>query len=69
MEAIYSSETSIEFQRTTLRYIPEASTLHNHRCDNLKSYTEVVKLGGYGFMHVKAATLLLFSKNFWELHP
>jgi hypothetical protein len=38
MEAIYSSETSVDFQRTTRRYIPEDSTLHNHRSENLKSY-------------------------------
>jgi hypothetical protein len=37
MEVIFSSETSTDFQRTTLRYIPEDSTLHNHRCENLKS--------------------------------
>jgi hypothetical protein len=37
-EAICSSETSVEFERTTQRYIPEDSTAHNHRCDNLKSY-------------------------------
>jgi hypothetical protein len=39
MEAIYSSEKSVDFQRNTGRYIPEGSTLHNHRCENLKSYT------------------------------
>jgi hypothetical protein len=38
MEAIYSSERSVDFQRTTRRYIPEDSSLHNHRCENLKSY-------------------------------
>jgi uncharacterized membrane protein len=38
MEAICSSEKSIDFQRTTRRYIPEDRTLHNHRCENLKSY-------------------------------
>jgi hypothetical protein len=38
MEAICSFESSVDFQRTTLRYIPEDSTLHNHRCDKLKSY-------------------------------
>jgi hypothetical protein len=26
--------------RTTWRYIPEHSALHNHRCKNLKSYTD-----------------------------
>jgi hypothetical protein len=38
MEALFSSETSIDIERTTRRYIPEDSTLHNHRCENLKSY-------------------------------
>jgi hypothetical protein len=38
MEALRSSETLADFQRTTRRYIPEDSTLHNHRCENLKSY-------------------------------
>jgi hypothetical protein len=33
-----SSETSVNFQRTAPRYIPEDRTLHNHSCDNLKSY-------------------------------
>jgi hypothetical protein len=27
MEATYSSETSVDFQRTTRRYIPEDSTM------------------------------------------
>jgi hypothetical protein len=38
VEAIYSSETSADFQRSTQRYIPEDSTFHNHRSENLKSY-------------------------------
>jgi hypothetical protein len=38
MEATCSSETSVDIQRTTRRYIPEDSTLNNHRCENLKSY-------------------------------
>jgi hypothetical protein len=38
MEAIFSSETSLNFQRNIQRYIPEGSTLHNHRCENLRSY-------------------------------
>jgi hypothetical protein len=36
MEAICSSETSVDTQRTTRRYIPEDGTLHNHHCENLK---------------------------------
>jgi hypothetical protein len=38
MEAIRSSETSGATQRTTGRHNPEDDTLHNHRCENLKSY-------------------------------
>jgi hypothetical protein len=38
MEAICSSETLVDFQRNTRRNIPENDTLHNHRCENLKSY-------------------------------
>jgi hypothetical protein len=33
-----SPEKSVEFQQTTRRYIPEDRKLHNHRCENLKSY-------------------------------
>jgi hypothetical protein len=36
MEAICSSEMSVDTQRTTRRYIPEDGTLHNHRCENLR---------------------------------
>jgi hypothetical protein len=39
MEAICSSETSVETQQTTRRHIPEDDTLPNHGCENLKSYT------------------------------
>jgi hypothetical protein len=38
MEAIYSSETSVDFQRTTLRYILEDIILRKYRCENLISY-------------------------------
>jgi hypothetical protein len=33
-----STETSNDFQWITRCYIPEDRTLHNYRCDNLKSY-------------------------------
>jgi hypothetical protein len=42
MEATCSSETSVDFQRTTRRYIPEERILHNSRCENLKSYRGVL---------------------------
>jgi hypothetical protein len=38
MEAIFSSETSVDSQWTTWRYIPDGGTLHSHHCENLKSY-------------------------------
>jgi hypothetical protein len=38
MEAKCSSETTVDFQQTTLRYIPEYRNLHNHRYEYLKSY-------------------------------
>jgi hypothetical protein len=33
----YVPRKVVDFLRTTRRYIPEDSTLHNHRCENLKS--------------------------------
>jgi hypothetical protein len=44
MEALCSSETSGATQRTTRRHIPEDDTLHNHRCENLKSYNIIVTI-------------------------
>jgi hypothetical protein len=32
-----SSEKLVAFQRTTRCYIPQDRSLHNHRCENLKS--------------------------------
>jgi hypothetical protein len=34
-----NSKTPVDCQQTTWRYIPQDRTLHNHRCENLKSYT------------------------------
>jgi hypothetical protein len=42
MEAISSSETSADFQRTTRPYISEDRILHKHCYENLKSYTVTV---------------------------
>jgi hypothetical protein len=41
MKATCFSETSVDTQRTTRRYIPEDGTLHIHRCENLKSYVAI----------------------------
>jgi hypothetical protein len=38
MEAICSSEISVDLPLTAWGYVPENRALHNHRCENLKSY-------------------------------
>jgi hypothetical protein len=38
MEAVRTSETSVNINLTTRRYIPEDSKLHTHRRENLKSH-------------------------------
>jgi hypothetical protein len=38
MEAICSSETSVDFQFTTQPCIPDDNTFHKNGCENLKSY-------------------------------
>jgi histidine ammonia-lyase len=38
MEAVRTSEMSVNFNVTTLRYIPEDSKLHTRRRENLKSH-------------------------------
>jgi hypothetical protein len=48
MEETCSSETLVDFQRATHRYIPEDRTLHNRRLENLKSYnTKCTSTLGY----------------------
>jgi hypothetical protein len=37
------SETSVATQQTTQRHIPEDDNLHNHRCENLKSYKAILR--------------------------
>jgi hypothetical protein len=49
MEAIYFSETSVDTQRNTRRHIPEDDTLHNHRCEKLKSYIDLSSSGENSF--------------------
>jgi hypothetical protein len=52
MEATCSSETLVDFQRTACRNIPECITLHNHRCENIKSYISMLFLGSIRFKFV-----------------
>jgi hypothetical protein len=44
MEAIRTSETSINFNVTTRRYIPEDSKLHTRRRESLKSHVLIIGL-------------------------
>jgi hypothetical protein len=48
----HSSETSIDFQRTTRHYIPEDRNLYNHLCENLKSYMPSLCLSECTCMYV-----------------
>jgi hypothetical protein len=38
IEAVCSSETSVDFKRTTRPYIPEERTVHNHGYENHRFY-------------------------------
>jgi hypothetical protein len=40
MEAAHTFETSVNFNVTSRRYIPEDTKLHIHRRENLKSHIE-----------------------------
>jgi hypothetical protein len=44
MEAVHTSETSVNTNLTTRRYIPEDSKLHTYRRENLKSHNAVFLL-------------------------
>jgi hypothetical protein len=51
-EAKYIPETSVGFKRTTWRYVTEDRTIHNHRCENLKSYHITHIVSNYKRKHV-----------------
>jgi hypothetical protein len=53
MEAICSSEISVDFQRTARRYTPEDITLHNLHCENLKSYMKYISLQTFLILYVR----------------
>jgi hypothetical protein len=44
MEAVSTSEMSVNFYQTTRRNIPEDSHLHNRRLENLKTYLKTLSL-------------------------
>jgi hypothetical protein len=54
---------SVDLQQTTRRYIPEEDTLQSHRCENLKSYEEIID-GSVGFEVLTA--VITKSSVFWD---
>jgi hypothetical protein len=45
MEALHSSETYESLYKTTRRHMPEDSTLHSHRCENVGRCLNVIYKG------------------------
>jgi hypothetical protein len=54
------------FQRTTRRCIPEDRTLHNHRCENFKYYTEIAQFEI--FIHQEFPKILSNRKVYYRVH-
>jgi hypothetical protein len=53
MEAVRTSETSINFNVTTRRYIPEDSKLYTHRRENLNPHIRFTKFLFFGRYQIK----------------
>lgn len=83
MEAMFSSETSVAFQRTIWHSIPEDRTLHDC-CENLRSYTEpqfVTKKGWISVPNFKSqvtcnyntcsynCTTIFWCLSMYDSHP
>jgi hypothetical protein len=57
MESVRTSETSVNFNMTTRRYIPEDSKLHTRRRENVKS--QILSLSEY-FMLIPSTKFFKF---------
>jgi hypothetical protein len=66
MEATCTSETEVDFQLATRRYITEDRTLHNHGCENLRSYTVLLYVEAIlsGTLHGSRSSLTLLATCF-----
>jgi hypothetical protein len=65
----YNAMPSVGSQRTTRRYIREDRTLHNHPCENLKSYKTVfvsVRVEGFFFFYKRE--LVSLTVSLWRLY-
>jgi hypothetical protein len=56
MQLVCTNETSVNFNMTTRRYIPEDYKLHTSRHENLKSHT------AYNFHGNKLLTLKMYEQ-------
>jgi hypothetical protein len=61
MKATSSSETSVDFQRTTRRHFPEDRTLHAFFCGRNEDY--------FFFIQVGAVTTMLSVNGPWRSSP
>jgi hypothetical protein len=61
MEDTHSSETSV-LTRATRYHIPEDSSLHSHRCENLKSYTS---LAGWALQRKRIVLPVSYELGFY----
>jgi hypothetical protein len=63
MEAVCTSETSVYFNDTTRRCIPECCHLHTRRCENLKSHKSKVALTviAHGNHNLRSLTTLWWA--------
>jgi hypothetical protein len=69
-EAIYSSETLVDFQGTIRRYITEDSTFYSHHCENLKSYKEFVgQLNSYSVLKKSCSMEQVYCRNVFNVNP
>jgi hypothetical protein len=48
MKAVHTSETSVYFNETTLRCVPEGYHLHTCRLENMKSHVENAVFRNFG---------------------
>jgi len=65
MEAVRNSETSVNFNVTTRRYIPEDSKLPTRRRENLKSHkTQNLFSNPLRSFHVPLETVILLLSRF-----
>jgi hypothetical protein len=64
MDPTYSTQMSLDFQRTAQCYIPEDRTPRNHRCDNVK----IVNSGFVETVYVYTITSVSSPDNFqWRI--